>query len=105
MQMVVENTNASVYMRIPDIVMCGKTGTVQNPHGEDHAAFMAFAPRENPQIAVSVYVENSGFGSTYAAPIASLLVEKYLKGEIAESRNWVEKRMLEMDLINRNQSN
>lgn len=105
MQMVVENTNASVYMRIPDLVMCGKTGTVQNPHGEDHAAFMAFAPRENPQIAVSVYVENSGFGSTYAAPIASLLVEKYLKGEIAESRKWVEKRMLEMDLINRNQSN
>lgn len=105
MQMVVENTNASVYMRIPDIVMCGKTGTVQNPHGEDHAAFMAFSPREDPQIAVSVYVENSGFGSTYAAPIASLLVEKYLKGEIAESRKWVEKRMLEMDLINRNQSN
>jgi penicillin-binding protein 2 len=105
MQMVVENTNASVYMRIPDLVMCGKTGTVQNPHGEDHAAFMAFSPRENPQIAISVYVENSGFGSTYAAPIASLLVEKYLKGEIAESRKWVETRMLEMDLINRNQSN
>jgi penicillin-binding protein 2 len=103
MQMVVENTNASVFMRIPDLVMCGKTGTVQNPHGEDHAAFMAFAPRENPQIAISVYVENSGFGSTFAAPIASLLVEKYLKGEIAESRKWVETRMLEMDLINKNQ--
>jgi penicillin-binding protein 2 len=105
MQMVVENTNASVFMRIPDLVMCGKTGTVQNPHGEDHAVFMAFAPRENPQIAISVYVENSGFGSTFAAPIASLLVEKYLKGEIAESRKWVETRMLEMDLINRNQPN
>jgi penicillin-binding protein 2 len=105
MQMVVENTNASVFMKIPDLTMCGKTGTVQNPHGEDHAAFMAFAPRENPQIAISVYVENSGFGSTFAAPIASLLVEKYLKGEIAESRKWVETRMLEMDLINRNQSN
>jgi penicillin-binding protein 2 len=104
MQMVVENTNASVFMRIPDLVMCGKTGTVQNPHGEDHAAFMAFAPRENPQIAISVYVENSGFGSTFAAPIASLLVEKYLKGEIAESRKWVETRMLEMDLINRSQT-
>lgn len=104
MQMVVENTNASVFMRIPDLVMCGKTGTVQNPHGKDHAAFMSFAPRENPKIAISVYVENSGFGATYAAPIASLLVEKYLKGEIAESRKWVESRMLGIDLINRNQA-
>ncbi len=102
MQMVVENTNASVFMRIPELTMCGKTGTVQNPHGKDHAAFMAFAPRENPQIAISVYVENSGFGSTFAAPIASLLVEKYLKRDIAESREWVETRMLEIDLINRN---
>lgn len=102
MQMVVENTNASVFMRIPELAMCGKTGTVQNPHGKDHAAFMAFAPRENPQIAISVYVENSGFGSTFAAPIASLLVEKYLKRDIAESREWVETRMLEIDLINRN---
>jgi len=100
MQMVVENTNASVFMRIPEVVMCGKTGTVQNPHGKDHAAFMAFAPKDNPQIAISVYVENSGFGSTFAAPIASLLVEKYLKGEIAESRKWVETRMLEINLIN-----
>ncbi|SHF95691.1 penicillin-binding protein 2 [Mariniphaga anaerophila] len=104
MQMVVENTNASVFMRIPGLTMCGKTGTVQNPHGKDHAAFMAFAPRENPQIAISVYVENSGYGSTFAAPIASLLVEKYLNREIAESRTWVETRMLEMDLLNRNQS-
>ena len=102
MQMVVENTNASVFMHIPDVTMCGKTGTVQNPHGKDHAAFMSFAPRENPQIAISVYVENSGFGSTYAAPIASLVVEMYLNREIAESRKWVETRMLEMDLINRN---
>ena len=100
MQMVVENTSASVFMRIPEVVMCGKTGTVQNPHGKDHAAFMAFAPKDIPQIAISVYVENSGFGSTFAAPVASLLVEKYLKGEIAESRKWVETRMLEINLIN-----
>lgn len=104
MQMVVENTNASVFMRIPEVVMCGKTGTVQNPHGKDHSAFMAFAPRQNPEIAISVYVENSGFGATFAAPIASLLVEKYLKGEIAESRKWVETRMLEIDLINRTET-
>ncbi len=99
MQRVVETTNAASLMRIPGIEMCGKTGTVQNPHGEDHSAFMAFAPKENPKIAISVYVENSGFGATYAAPIASLLVEKYLKGEINQSRSWVEKRMLDIDLI------
>ncbi len=102
MQMVVENTSASVFMRIPEITMCGKTGTIQNPHGKDHSAFMSFAPRENPKIAISVYVENSGFGATYAAPIASLIVEKYLNREIASGREWVENRILEMDLIGRN---
>ena len=102
MQMVVENTNASVFMRIPDVEMCGKTGTVQNPHGKDHSAFMAFAPRDNPKIAISVYIENIGFGASYAAPVASLLVEKYLKGEILESRKWVETRMLEINLIHQN---
>lgn len=105
MQRVVELTNASVFMRIPEVVMCGKTGTVQNPHGEDHSAFMAFAPKDDPKIAISVYVENSGFGATYAAPIASLLVEKYLKGEIDKSREWVEKRMLDIDLIHSKQEN
>ncbi len=62
--------------------MCGKTSTVQNPHGEDHSGFIAFAPKENPQIAVAVYVENAGQGARAAAAIASLMVEKYLKGEI-----------------------
>ena len=100
MQRVVENTNASVYMRIPEITMCGKTGTAQNPHGEDHSIFMAFAPKEDPKIAISVYVENSGYGAVWAAPIASLLVEKYLNGSVAESRKWVEKRMLDANLLN-----
>lgn len=79
------------------IRQCGKTGTVQNPHGEDHSIFIAFAPIENPQIALSVIVENSGFGSTWAAPIASLMIEKYLKGK--SSRPALEKRMKEGDLI------
>ncbi|QGY45094.1 penicillin-binding protein 2 [Maribellus comscasis] len=105
MQRVVETTNASVFMKIPEVVMCGKTGTVQNPHGEDHSAFMAFAPKDNPRIAISVYVENSGYGSMFAAPIASLLVEKYLKGEVEESRKWVEERMLNIDLIHPKQEN
>lgn len=100
MQMVVEETNASVFMRIPEISMCGKTGTAENPHGEDHSIFMAFAPKDDPQIAISVYVENSGYGAVWAAPIASLLVEKYLTDSIADSRKWVETRMLEADLLN-----
>jgi penicillin-binding protein 2 len=68
--------------KIEDIEMCGKTGTVQN-RGKDHAFFVGFAPRENPKIAIAVVVENAGFGSVYAAPIFSLLVEQYLKGKIS----------------------
>ncbi len=83
--------------RIPEIRVCGKTGTAENPHGEDHSIFMAFAPKDTPRIAISVYVENGGFGSTYAAPIASLMIEKYLKGEI--SRPWLEKYIRNTDLI------
>jgi len=105
MQKVVEETSASVLIRIPGITMCGKTGTAQNPHGEDHAVFMAFAPKDDPKIAISVYVENSGYGATYAAPIASLLVEKYLNGEIAKNRKWLETRMMNINLINPNQEN
>lgn len=78
---------------------CGKTGTVQNPHGEDHSIFVAFAPRENPQIAISVVVENSGFGSTWAAPIATLMMQKYINGEIHKALRWEEKRVMEADLI------
>lgn len=62
--------------------ICGKTGTAQNPHGKDHSTFMAFAPRNNPKIAVSVYIENGGFGATAAAPIASLIIEQYLNDTI-----------------------
>ena len=68
--------------RLDSVSMCGKTGTVQNPHGKDHSLFVGFAPRENPKIAVAIVVENAGFGSTYAAPIFSLLAEQYLKGKI-----------------------
>ncbi|MFW6020240.1 MAG: penicillin-binding protein 2 [Bacteroidales bacterium] len=68
--------------RIPDITVCGKTGTAENPHGEDHSLFIAFAPKNNPKIAISVYVENAGFGGTWAAPIASLMIEKFLTDSI-----------------------
>jgi penicillin-binding protein 2 len=83
--------------RIPGITVCGKTGTAQNPHGKDHAVFVCFAPMNDPKIAMAVYVENSGFGGTWAAPIASLLMEQYLTDTI--TRPEVEKKMLEADLI------
>ena len=86
---------------VPGLDICGKTGTAQNPHGNDHSVFICFAPRDNPKIAVAAYVENGGFGATWAAPIASLLAEKYLTGEISESRKALEDRMLKGDLMDR----
>ncbi len=68
--------------RVEGLDICGKTGTAQNPHGADHSTFMCFAPRNNPKIAVSVYIENGRFGATTAAPIASLIVEQYLTDTI-----------------------
>ncbi len=67
---------------LPDIEVCGKTGTAQNK-GRDHSAFMGFAPMDDPQIAVAVYVENGGFGAVYGVPIGRLIIEKYLKGELS----------------------
>ncbi len=81
--------------------ICGKTGTAQNPHGHDHSVFICFAPRDNPKIAVAAYVENGGFGATWAAPIASLLTEMYLTGEIRDSRKPLEQRVLEGNLLDR----
>lgn len=68
---------------MPDIAVCGKTGTAQN-RGKDHSAFMGFAPMENPKIAVAVYVENGGFGAVYGVPIGRLIMEKYLKGKLSD---------------------
>ena len=85
-----------------DIIVCGKTGTAQNSQGEkDHSVFVAFAPKDKPVIAIAVYVENSGFGATYAAPVASLMIEKYIKKEIGEVSKWKEQRMLELNLTGR----
>lgn len=66
---------------LPDIEVCGKTGTAQN-RGKDHSAFMGFAPMNNPKIAIAVYVENGGFGAVYGVPIGRLMIEQYLKGEL-----------------------
>ncbi len=81
------------WLAIKGIDICGKTGTAQNPHGEDHSMFMAFAPRQDPKIAIAVCVENGGFGATLAAPIATLMIEKYLTDTI--SNKWREQQVLE----------
>lgn len=88
------------FSAIPDIEMAGKTGTVQNPHGENHSVFVAFAPLEDPQIAISVVVENAGYGSVWAAPIASLMIEKYLTREV--NRAWFEQRILDAKFLTAN---
>lgn len=67
------------------ITMAAKTGTAENPHGRSHSVFVAYAPAENPQIAVGIIVENAGFGGVVAAPIASLMIEKYLTGTITRT--------------------
>jgi penicillin-binding protein 2 len=82
---------------IKDIIVCGKTGTAQNPHGKEHSVFIAFAPKENPRIAIMVFVENAGFGAAYAAPIASLMIEKYLTGTIANKEK--EESMINLNLL------
>ncbi len=87
--------------RVEGITLCGKTGTAQNPHGDNHSMFAGFAPKDEAKIAIAVVVENGGYGSTYAAPIASLLVEKYLNDTIATKRLPIEKRMIETNLLSK----
>lgn len=85
MRQVVTEGSSRYYTDIPDIPTAGKTGTSQNPHGQDHGWFIAYAPYDNPQIAIAVLTENSGYGSISAAPVASLLIEQYLSGEVDRS--------------------
>ena len=104
MHQVVERGTARI-ARIKDIEVCGKTGTVENfirlnnekTQLTDHSIFVAFAPKENPKIAIAVFIENGYWGGRWAAPIASLMIEKYLKGTV--ERPWLEQRMLEGSLM------
>jgi len=89
-------TGKTAFLR--DIEICGKTGTSQN-RGKDHSVFFAFAPRENPTIAIAVYVENGGWGSTYGAPMASLMIEQYINGEIDEQRLILKEKLSNDQLI------
>ena len=92
MWMVVNGHGTARYYKISELDMCGKTGTAQNPHGKDHSIFVAFAPKDNPKIAVSVVIENGGFGTTWAAPIGALIIERYLLGETRDT--WYKNKML-----------
>jgi penicillin-binding protein 2 len=82
---------------LPDIIVCGKTGSVENDPLPEHSVFIAFAPRDNPKIAISVYVEFSGMGGRSAASIAGLMIEKYLKGSIY--RQYIEDYVLAGDFL------
>lgn len=100
----VYNMGTASHLRVEGIEICGKTGTAENftkingvrTQLTDHSIFVAFAPRENPKIAIAVFVENGYWGARWAGPIASLMIEKYLKGKI--TRTDLEKRMLENGL-------
>ncbi len=92
------------WTNIKGIEIVGKTGTAENFMRKDrkryqlpdHSILVAFAPKENPKIALAVFIENGGYGSTIAAPITSLMIEKYLTGKV--KRKWIQERMLETDL-------
>ena len=92
MHMVMVNGTGRHYA-IDSLNMAGKTGTAQNPHGKDHAIFIGFAPVDDPKIAVAVVVENAGFGATWACPVATMLMEQYLNGEL--KRNGLKKKISE----------
>jgi penicillin-binding protein 2 len=96
MQRVVES-GTGLRAKLQDVIVCGKTGTVQNEPRPNHSVFIAFAPKENPKIAVSVYVEYSGQGARAAASIASLMIEKYLFG--ATRRPYIEQYVLKGDFL------
>ena len=86
------------YVKIPGIDICGKTGTAQNPHGENHSLFIAFAPKDNPKIAIATVVENAGYGATWAAPMCTLMIEKYLNRDTVSQRPFLEEKMFNTEI-------
>ena len=83
----------------PLVEVCGKTGTSENPHGDDHSMFMGFAPKDNPEVAIAVVVENGRYGATNAVPIARLMLQKYFAGEIPESDKWLEQTIINREIL------
>jgi penicillin-binding protein 2 len=99
----------ALHTYVPGLSICGKTGTSENfaningkrEQLEDHSVFMGFAPKYNPKIAIAIFVENAGFGGDVAAPLGSLMIEKYLNGEIVFYRQWLQRKLVAMDLVNK----
>lgn len=83
----------------PEIEVCGKTGTSENPHGDDHSLFMGFAPKDDPQIAIAVIVENGRFGASNAVPIGRLMMQKFFKDSIPPSDKWLEDRIVNTTIL------
>jgi penicillin-binding protein 2 len=83
----------------PQVEVCGKTGTAENPHGDDHSLFMGFAPKDNPKVAIAVVVENGRFGATNAVPIARLMLQKFFNGEVPESDKWLEQTIMNREIL------
>ena len=98
----VVNAGTARLAYIPGIPVCGKTGTSQNPQGKDHSVFFAFAPKDNPKIAIATFVENAGWGGRAAGSTASLLIEKHIRGSI--KRTWVEDYVLKGDFTDAKRS-
>ena len=83
----------------PHVEVCGKTGTSQNPHGDDHSLFLGFAPKDNPQVAIAVVVENGRFGATNAVPVARLMLQKFFMGEVPEGDKWLEDMIINREIL------
>jgi penicillin-binding protein 2 len=84
---------------LPEIEVCGKTGTSQNPHGDDHSLFMGFAPKDNPRVAIAVIVENGRFGASNAVPIGRLMLQKFFNDSIPETDKWLENRIVNTTIL------
>lgn len=102
MAMSVTNGTSRRANLLPDFQVCGKTGTAENPHGKDHSIFMGFAPKDQPKVAIFAVIENAGFGATFAVPIARLMLQKYLRGEVPASDKYLEDAMLKANLLPKN---
>ncbi len=83
----------------PHVEVCGKTGTAENPHGDDHSLFLGFAPKDNPKVAIAVLVENGRFGATNAVPVARLMLQKFFMGEVPESDKWLETMIINREIL------
>lgn len=83
----------------PLVEVCGKTGTAENPHGDNHSLFLGFAPRDNPEVAIAVVVENARYGATNAVPIARLMLQKFFLGEVPESDKWLETMIINREIL------